>query len=349
MSHPVRTSEVGASRAFAALGMIAGLAFRTDAPLTSNFTALWQLSPAPGTLWILVGGGLMAITAATAITRLHPAIRRQPRVQQAVQSWFPVILIAALTILLGPALTWMTCLLTSLALLHEGLRLLPLPAAQRRLHGGLASLLCVVAHALAAAGHGPMALGLCLAYTSLLLAPVHMLAAGPEQFLARVGSVSLVINACVTLFLFVSLLVLQAPAGRPFGGQGQGCFFFVLIIFSDAMQYVGGKLWGRHALAPAISPGKTREGLAFAAVVCGVLGAALGPSLLALPIWACVLLAWGMVGLGLVGDLLVSCWKRDLGVKDTGSILPGQGGVLDRCDSMIFVAPWFWALMQVTA
>ncbi|MCE4554306.1 phosphatidate cytidylyltransferase [Roseateles cellulosilyticus] len=317
--------------------------------MINNFSAIWRFSPAPGTLWTLVGGGLIAITAAIAVTRLHPSLRNQPRVQQAVQSWLPVILIAALTVLLGPALTWVTCMLTSLALLREGMRLLPLPTAHRRLHGVLAGLLSVVAHALAAAGQGPLALVLCLIYTSLLLAPVHMLTAGPAQFLARVGGLILVINACLTLFLFVCLLVLQAPAGRPYGGPGQGCFFFVLIIFSDGMQYVGGKLWGRHALAPSISPGKTWEGVAFAAGVCAALGAALGPSLLALPTWACVLLAFSMVVLGLIGDLLVSCWKRDIGVKDTGSVLPGQGGVLDRCDSMIFVAPWFWALMQVTA
>lgn len=317
--------------------------------MKTDLPALWQLSPAPADLWILVGGGLAAISTATAVTHLHPALRTQRRVQQAVQSWVPVILMAALTVLLGTGLTWLVCALTSLILLREGLRLLPLTPAEQRLHGSLAALLSMAAHALAAAGLMPWALGLCLVYTGLLLGPLQMLASGPERFISRVGGLSLVLNACITLFLFVSLLVLQAPAGRPLGGPGQGGFFFVLVIFSDAMQYVGGKCWGRHALAPSISPGKTWEGLAFASLICGLLGFGLAPWLLGLPAWAGVLLALAMVLLGLVGDLLVSCWKRDAGVKDTGTLLPGQGGVLDRCDSLIFVAPWFWLLMQVSA
>ena len=115
--------------------------------------------------------------------------------------------------------------------------------------------------------------------------------AGPAQFLGRVGGLTLVINACVTLFLFVPALVLQAPEGRPFGGQGQGVFFFVLMIFSDAMQYVGGKKWGRRFLAPAISPSKTWEGLAFAGMVCAALGAVLGPWLLGWSLAASAVLA----------------------------------------------------------
>ncbi|HLO96035.1 MAG TPA: phosphatidate cytidylyltransferase [Burkholderiaceae bacterium] len=317
--------------------------------MKTDLTALWQLSPAPADLWILVGGGLAAVSIATAVTYLHPALRPQRRVQQAVQSWVPVILMAALTVLLGTGLSWLVCGLTSLLLLREGLRLLPLTHAEQRLHGALAALLSLAAHALAAVGHTPWALGLCLVYSGLLLGPVQMLAGGPERFITRVGGLMLVLNACVTLFLFVSLLVLQAPPGRPLGGPGQGGFFFVLVIFSDAMQYVGGKCWGRHALVPSISPGKTWEGLAFAALICALLGVGLAPWLLGLPAWAGLLLALAMVALGLVGDLLISCWKRDAGVKDTGTLLPGQGGALDRCDSLIFVAPWFWLLMQVSA
>lgn len=315
----------------------------------TDFSPLWQLAPAPPDLWILVGGGLAAVSTATAVTYLHPGLRSQRRVQQAVQSWVPVILMAALTVLLGSGLSWLVCGLASLLLLREGLRLLPLTPAEQRLHGGLAALLSLTAHALVALGQAPWALGLCLAYTALLLGPVQMLAGGPDRFFARVGGLTLVLQGCVTLFLFVCLLVLQAPATRPLGGAGQGGFFFVLVIFSDAMQYVGGKCWGRHALAPRISPAKTWEGLAFAALICSLLGFGLAPWLLGLPAWAGVLLALAMVGLGLVGDLLVSCWKRDAGVKDTGTLLPGQGGALDRCDSLIFVAPWFWLLMQVSA
>ncbi len=312
-------------------------------------SALWRLSPAPAPLWGLVGGGLAAISLATAVARWHPRLRGQPRVAQAVQSWVPVILAVALLVLLGPGVTWLGCAAVSVALLREGLRLVPLTGAQRRLHGGLAAVLAVAANALLALGSAPWAFGLCVVYVGLLLAPLHMLAAGPANFMARVGGLTLVLNACVTLCLFVGLLVLRPSAGRPFGGPGQACFFFVVVIFSDAMQYVGGKRWGRARLAPAISPGKTWAGVLFSTAVCALLGLALGPWLLALPAWAGAALGAAMVWVGLVGDLLISCWKRDAGVKDTGSALPGQGGVLDRCDSLLFLAPWFWGVMQVSA
>lgn len=310
-------------------------------------SALWQLSPAPAPLWWLLGGGLAALSLATAIVRLHPALKQQTKVRQAVESWFPVVAVAAFATLLGSGLTWLVFGGLSAVLLREGLGLLPLTAEQRRAHGVIAIALAVAAHALVAMGLAAVAVATGLVYVLLVLAPLHMLRWGPEQFIARVGGLTLVLLACVISLLFVGMALVQAPAQRPFGGQGQGCFLFVLVIVSDAMQFVGGKRWGRRALVPTISPGKTWEGLGFALLVCTGLGAWLGPWLLALPAWQSAGLAAAMVWLGLTGDLLVSCWKRDAGVKDTGAVLPGQGGVLDRCDSLLFVAPWFWAAMQL--
>lgn len=320
-----------------------------QSPLTVQFdpSLLWRVAAAPWPLWFVLGGGLVAISLAVAVTRWHPALRQQAKVQQAVQSWVPVILVAAVSVLLGSGLTWLVCAVTSMALLREGMRLLPLTPGQRRAHGLAAGVLSVLCHVLLAAGLPLWAWGLAWVYVGVLMAPAHMMLAGPAQFLGRVGGLTLVIQACVILFLFVPALVLQAPEGRPFGGQGQGVFFFVLMIFSDAMQYVGGKKWGRRFLAPAVSPSKTWEGLVFAGMVCAALGAVLGPWLLGWPLAASAVLGLAMVLVGLVGDLLVSSWKRDVGVKDTGTLLPGQGGLLDRCDSLLFVAPWFWLTMQV--
>lgn len=312
-------------------------------------SGLWQLSPAPAPLWWLLGGGLVALMLASAIVRLHPVLRPQVKVRQAVESWFPVVAVAALASLLGSGLTWLVFAALSAVLLREGLRLLPLTPPQRRVHGALAFALALAGQALVAMGLCGVAVGAGLVYVLLLMAPLHMLRWGPEQFIARVGGLTLVLLACVVSLLFVGMSLTQAAPQRPFGAQGQGCFLFVLVIVSDAMQYVGGKRWGRHALVPAISPGKTWEGLGFALLVCTGLGAVLGPWLLGTALPLAAALAAAMVLLGLIGDLLVSCWKRDVGVKDTGAMLPGQGGVLDRCDSLLFVAPWFWAAMQLGA
>jgi len=116
----------------------------------------------------------------------------------------------------------------------------------------------------------------------------------------------------------------------------------VVVVASDIGAYFGGRAWGRHRLAPAVSPGKTWEG-----VVSG-LALALGVGLLAAvplglgerwPAW----LAVALVGTaaGVLGDLGESMVKRHHGVKDSGSLLPGHGGVLDRIDSLTAALPTF--------
>jgi phosphatidate cytidylyltransferase len=88
-----------------------------------------------------------------------------------------------------------------------------------------------------------------------------------------------------------------------------------------------------------LSPKKTWEGLAGGVVVTSLVTAAAAPQLAPFDRLTGALVGVGLSLLGLLGDLLVSAIKRDVGVKDSGSALPGQGGILDRCDSMLLSAP----------
>jgi len=117
-------------------------------------------------------------------------------------------------------------------------------------------------------------------------------------------------------------------------------FFFLVIMGADAAAYYGGRGFGRHKLAPGISPGKTWEG-----AVAGMLGSLLlavaahywfFPEL---PTKLTLALAAAMNVIGVIGDLTESALKRSAGAKDTAKILPGHGGVLDRIDSLLFNAP----------
>lgn len=112
----------------------------------------------------------------------------------------------------------------------------------------------------------------------------------------------------------------------------------------DSLAYATGRLLGKHKLAPKISPGKTWEGS-----VGGLLGGVLA-ACLCLGNWEWQSISWGIiVSLGaLAGDLFESAFKRKFGVKDSGNILPGHGGFLDRLDAMLFTAPltWFWLFWQ---
>lgn len=117
---------------------------------------------------------------------------------------------------------------------------------------------------------------------------------------------------------------------------------------ADTAAYLTGSAWGRHALAPAISPGKTWEGVAGAAAAVAVYYGLLSGVTPEWPWWenasGAVLFA-GVALLSMVGDLFESWIKRQAGVKDSGTLLPGHGGILDRVDSMTSSMPFAAALL----
>jgi len=125
-------------------------------------------------------------------------------------------------------------------------------------------------------------------------------------------------------------------------GPGYVLFLFLLVWAADVSAYFAGRRWGRRKLAPAISPGETWEGVGgagMAALALALAGAAL---LDAGPRWpAFVAVCLVTVGFSIAGDLFESMLKRQCGVKDSGSLLPGHGGVLDRVDSLTAAAPVF--------
>lgn len=119
-------------------------------------------------------------------------------------------------------------------------------------------------------------------------------------------------------------------------------YLLALVWATDIGAYTFGKLWGRHRLIPQVSPGKTLEG-ALGGVLFGSLVAALGALYfqpLSLTLWFAH--AWALIGIAMLGDLWISVLKRRVQVKDTGNILPGHGGVLDRLDSLLACLPFFY-------
>jgi phosphatidate cytidylyltransferase len=107
-------------------------------------------------------------------------------------------------------------------------------------------------------------------------------------------------------------------------------------------QYLWGKALGRHAVLPRVSPNKTWQGLIGGVASTTVLAVALAQLLTPFTL-VHGLLAGLIIGIGgFCGDVTISALKRDLGVKDSGSLLPGHGGVLDRVDSLTFTAPLFF-------
>ncbi|TVZ06293.1 phosphatidate cytidylyltransferase [Trebonia kvetii] len=137
----------------------------------------------------------------------------------------------------------------------------------------------------------------------------------------------------------------------PHDGGKRVLTFIILTICSDIGGYFAGitlkPLTGGHKMAPIISPKKTWEGLAGSAVLSIVAGAILLPALLHGHWWQGIITGAAAVAAAVFGDLAESMIKRDLGIKDMGSLLPGHGGVLDRIDSLLFCAPVVWLLLAL--
>lgn len=154
--------------------------------------------------------------------------------------------------------------------------------------------------------------------------------------------------ALLSAWMFLSKL-------RAYYGPGMVLYFLVLICAADISAYFVGKKWGKDQLAPEISPGKTVQGMygALAAAVVCAIGLRLYYGLEALQSEDAALAILMTIDLlilsvltvlvSIYGDLFFSLIKRQKGVKDSGSLLPGHGGILDRVDSIIAAAPFFYA------
>ncbi len=136
-------------------------------------------------------------------------------------------------------------------------------------------------------------------------------------------------------------------AVRASGGRGAVLLMMVAIVVSDSAQYYTGRALGRRPLAPSISPKKTLEG-AIGGLVFGTAAFAIGARFVfpGSPLWLVTLVGACIAALGIVGDLFESLLKRSAGVKDSGTLIPGHGGVLDRIDSWLFAAPVYYVFVR---
>jgi len=131
--------------------------------------------------------------------------------------------------------------------------------------------------------------------------------------------------------------------------DGTALLFYLLFVisFSDIFAYFGGKRFGKSMLAPTISPKKTWEGSFFGVVGGGIVGAVFGEITMSMFWLYGMLLAMVLAVVGQFGDLIESKIKRLCNVKDSGKILPGHGGILDRIDGHMLAAPVFYYLLKL--
>lgn len=196
------------------------------------------------------------------------------------------------------------------------------------------------------AGGQWLALMLGIAFISLwrvvmLVVPAHRVPA--SVVLGDIGGGFLIQVYVVFLASFAVLLVAQPE------GEWWTLAFLLLVISADTAAYAAGLSFGKHRMVPSISPKKTWEGFAGAALACILVGIMLALFMLGQPWWVGALFGVVILVAATFGDLAESLIKRDLGIKDMSSWLPGHGGFLDRLDSILPSAAAAYGLYLIFA
>jgi phosphatidate cytidylyltransferase len=167
--------------------------------------------------------------------------------------------------------------------------------------------------------------------------------AAPGTYLRDI-STTVFLATWVPLFASFGALLIY-----PHDGAGRVFCLMLGVTFSDIGGYTAGVLFGKHPMVPAISPKKSWEGLA-GSLLFGITASVLAVAfLLHRPAWVGVPLGLMLVVTGTLGDLVESQVKRDLGIKDMGTLLPGHGGLMDRLDSLLPSAVATWIVLTLLA
>ena len=183
-----------------------------------------------------------------------------------------------------------------------------------------------------------------------LFLPMRMVLIGETKgFIRSAGLMHWAVMLTVFSISHIAYL-LMLPVKNP-GAGALGLVLFILFMtqFNDVCQYVWGKLLGRHKIIPKVSPNKTWEGFIGGVSTVTLCAGFAAPYLTPLS-FNQGLLAGVIIGVsGFIGDVVISSVKRDLQIKDTGSFIPGHGGILDRIDSLLYTAPLFFHFVNYVA
>lgn len=310
--------------------MIDGLLDRIDPRLTVVFS---------GVLAVLVIASVVVLV----LRRAKPGMDLT-ELSQRVRSWWVMVIVFALAIALGRVASISFFGFLSFLALKEFFSLVPTRRADRRV-----LFWAYVAIPVQYVFIGYEWIGMFLVWIpvyAFLLLPLRMVLIGEtEGFLRAAGTMHWGLMTTVFSISHVAAL-LVLPGEADASGPALVLFLVVLTQSNDVAQYVWGRLFGRARVVPKVSPGKTVAGLLGGIATTAVLGYLLAPLLT--PLAGHQRMTAGvLIGVaGFVGDIVVSAVKRDVRVKDSGSLIPGHGGILDRLDSLTYTAPLFFHFMR---
>ncbi|MDO5082198.1 phosphatidate cytidylyltransferase [Arachnia propionica] len=181
----------------------------------------------------------------------------------------------------------------------------------------------------------------CVAGTVLACLVARLLLGGVDGFIRDIAASALIIAWLPLMGIFVPLLM------APEDGRLRIITVVLCVSASDTGAYAVGSLFGRNRMAPGISPSKTWEGFAGSMFFAALIGTLCALFILGSPWWLGLVLGLAIAPAATLGDLVESLVKRDAGLKDMSSVLPGHGGVMDRLDSLLVAVPVGWLILHL--
>ena len=262
-----------------------------------------------------------------------------------IRSWWVLCAIFFLVLLAGTGWSFVLFALVSLLALREYLTLIPTRRADHRILLWSVFIVAPLQYVLAWIGFYGLFSIMIPVYVFVLIPTRIALSGDTENFLERAAEIQWGSMICVySLSHAPALLILGIPG---YESQNAKLLLYLVLVdqLSDVLQYLWGKLLGRNLIAPRVSPNKTWEGFLGGAGSATLIGAALC-WVTPFKVWEAAALSLAVTLLGFAGGLTMSAIKRDRGVKDYGTLIPGHGGILDRIDSLCFAAPVFFHLTR---
>lgn len=286
---------------------------------------------------------LLCIASCMSITlqRRRPE-RDYSELRQRVRTWWIIVAVFAVAVLINRTTSVIVLGLISFLAFKEYLSLIPTRRADHRVLFWAYLAIPVQYYWVWAGWYGLFIIFIPI-YVFLWL-PMRMLLIGETQgFLRAIGTLHWGLMICVFSLSHMAFMLVLPAENNP-GGGSMGILIYLIFLteINDVAQYLWGKSLGKRKIVPKVSPNKTFAGFGGGVFSTAALAVLLAPWLT--PLTRIEALGAGLlIGVaGFVGDVTISALKRDLGVKDSGSLLPGHGGILDRLDSLTYTAPLFF-------
>jgi phosphatidate cytidylyltransferase len=304
----------------------------------------WHLWIPHSVLWTLGAIVALLVVATTVVAwmRRGEGAARHAELAARVNSWWVLVVVFAIAISFRRSVAIAFFAVLSFLALKEYLSLIPTRRTDRRVL--FWAYLCVPLQYLWIGLHWYNMFLIFIPVWAFLWIAMRMVLRGDTQnFLRAAGTIHWGLMTMVFgLSHLAYLLVL--PDGKPVPAHGAALLLFVVLLteLNDVAQYISGKTLGRRKIIESVSPKKTFEGLIGGVLTTTVLSFLLAPYLTPLTRGDSVAVGL-MIGFGgFLGDVTISAVKRDIGVKDSGTMIPGHGGILDRIDSLLFTGPLFF-------